>query len=401
MVDRARWTTPRDITARLERLWAGGSLLTHHLAGDAAALFPWEYKLRGPDARALGAEFDAVRQWIRALEDGSKAVRGSGYEIVWSEINHRQTGKNRLPSAVVIADFDDALALLGLQAEARRFQQLTANTLVAFPELAAWLARRPFVALEYDAQWPRILSVLGWFRQHARPGVYLRQLEIPGVDSKFIESAKGLLAELLDLVLPVEHIDLSAHPTRQFEQRYGLLHRQPLVRFRLLDPASRLGGLSDVATPAAQFAQLDLAVRHVFITENETNGVAFPDCPDSIVIFGLGYGLGRLAQVAWLQSKAIHYWGDLDTHGFAILDRLRASLPHARSFLMDRETLELHQALWSHEPSQHVGTLSRLTQDEAALYETLKQNQLGSGVRLEQERIAFAWVRQALNALWR
>jgi hypothetical protein len=301
----------------------------------------------------------------------------------------------------VIADIDDALALLGMQAEARRFHQLSEITLAAFPELAAWLARRPFVALEHDAEWNRILTVLGWLRQHPRPGVYLRQLEIPGVDSKFIESAKGLLAELLDLVLPAETIYLQAHPTRQFEQRYGILPRQPLVRFRVLDPAQRLGGLDDIATPATQFAQLDLAIHSVFITENETNGIAFPDCPDSIVIFGLGYGLTRLAQVAWLQDKAIHYWGDLDTHGFAILDRLRASLPHARSFLMDRETLELHRALWSHEPSPHVGVLSRLTDGEAALYEALKQNHFGGGVRLEQERIAFAWVRQALDALWR
>lgn len=57
--------------------------------------------------------------------------------------------------------------------------------------------------------------------------------------------------------------------------------------------------------------------------------------------------------------------------------------------------------MWSHEASPLVGVLSRLTQHKAALYEALKQNQLGSGVRLEQERIAFAWVRQALNALGR
>jgi hypothetical protein len=36
------------------------------------------------------------------------------------------------------------------------------------------------------------------------------------------------------------------------------------------------------------------------------------------------------------------YWGDLDTHGFAILDELRAHCPHAESLLMNRATfLEL------------------------------------------------------------
>ena len=31
--------------------------------------------------------------------------------------------------------------------------------------------------------------------------------------------------------------------------------------------------------------------------------------------------------------------GDIDTHGFAILDTLRARFDHVESFLMDRDTL--------------------------------------------------------------
>ena len=33
---------------------------------------------------------------------------------------------------------------------------------------------------------------------------------------------------------------------------------------------------------------------------------------------------------------------DIDTHGFAILDPLRANFPQAQSFLMDRDTLPAH-----------------------------------------------------------
>ena len=80
----------------------------------------------------------------------------------------------------------------------------------------------------------------------------------------------------------------------------------------------------------------------VFITENEINGLAFPDVPGSLVIFGLGYGLDRLSEVSWLHRREVHYWGDIDTYGFHILDRLRALFPAARSFLMDRETLLEH-----------------------------------------------------------
>ena len=155
--------------------------------------------------------------------------------------------------------------------------------------------------------------------------------------------------------------------------------------------------MSNLATPAAQFAELNLPARRVFITENEVNGLAFPETPDAMVIFGLGYGLERLAAVRWLRDRAVVYWGDIDTHGFAILDRLRASLPHARSFLMDRDTLLAHRPLWVHEAGQHAGPLARLTDAERALFEDLAESRIGDRVRLEQERIGFGWVERALS----
>lgn len=41
---------------------------------------------------------------------------------------------------------------------------------------------------------------------------------------------------------------------------------------------------------------------------------------------GAGYGWQALAQAKWLNQCEIYYWGNLDTHGFAILDRLRRLL---------------------------------------------------------------------------
>src|ERR1022692_4377837 len=36
------------------------------------------------------------------------------------------------------------------------------------------------------------------------------------------------------------------------------------------------------------------------------------------------------------------YWGDIDTYGFHILDRLRVLFPDVQSLLMDRDTLLEH-----------------------------------------------------------
>lgn len=154
-------------------------------------------------------------------------------------------------------------------------------------------------------RWSRVLAVLDWFTAHPRPGIYLRQLDIAGVDTKFIETHRGLLTELLDIVLTEEAVDRGASGVSAFTARYGLRREPPLVRCRFLDSAFHIDGLSDLSVPADQFARLGLAARHVFVTENVTNGVAFPDCPASIVVFGLGYGLQRLADVLWLRRARL------------------------------------------------------------------------------------------------
>ena len=67
-----------------------------------------------------------------------------------------------------------------------------------------------------------------------------------------------MLAELLDQVLPADAIDAAASGARQFEARYGLLGKPALIRFRILDPARTIGGMSDLSVPVAQFAALKL-----------------------------------------------------------------------------------------------------------------------------------------------
>jgi hypothetical protein len=228
--------------------------------------------------------------------------------------------------------------------------------------------------------------------------LYTRQLDIAEVDTKFIEGRKGLLAELLDRVLPDTAIDPQEKGARNFERRYGLRSEAPLIRFRILDPALSIQGLSDLTIPPEQFARLNLPVQRVFITENMVNGLAFPDVTGGLVIFGLGYGLERLAEIGWLRTADLQYWGDIDTHGFSILNQLRAKLPQTRSFLMDRETLMTHRALWGQEESnkRFGGKLERLTEPEQALFEDLKHDRLGDRVRLEQERIGYDRVRRTV-----
>jgi hypothetical protein len=76
---------------------------------------------------------------------------------------------------------------------------------------------------------------------------------------------------------------------------------------------------------------------------------------------------------------------------------LRTLFPETRSLLMDRETLLAHRSLWGKEECPTDRELSRLQPKEAALYDDLRWNRLAPAVRLEQERIGFAWVKKALS----
>ena len=388
------WTTPADLRRQVQRHWDSGRLLGESLSeprpsGSGHLLFPMELRLKGPDTRALSERFEEVRRWIRELEGESR------YAIEWREINHRLLGRNRVPARIVVPGEREALELIGKTGDAARFRSLAAVTMEKLPELGAWLARRPLVALENAADWERIMEVLVWFRGHPRSRLYLRQLDIAGVDTKFIEGRKPLLAELLDIVI------LPNREQGNFEPRYGLRSKPSQIRFRILDERLAIQGLTDLAVPAREFAGLDLPVERVFITENEINGLAFPAVPGSLVIFGLGYGLDRLSEVRWLHRRALHYWGDIDTYGFHILDRLRALFGDAQSFLMDRETLLEHAPLWVREGNPYDGELPRLNSAERALYDDLRHNRLGERVRLEQERIPYGWLQRALGSMLR
>jgi len=387
------WTTPADLKAQLQKLWDRGILLSSLISGEE--IFPRRLTLKGPDSRELSDSFTDVRDWIARLSGVAKQ-----YRIVWRSINHRILGNNDIPAEIWIDSLDDALGLIGKRRGAEQFASMVALTRDHQPELLSWLAKRPLRALELAEEWPRLLEIVYWLRMHPRPGIYLRQIDLPGVHSKFIEGQRGVLGELFDLVLPSEEIDVTASGAGGFCRRYGFRDKPLRVRFRILDPKLALLQTEtdqDITVSQATFARLEIPVDKVFITENEINFLAFPQVPQGIVIFGAGYGFENFGAVEWLRDRKIHYWGDIDTHGFAILNQLRGFFPHTASLLMDRPTLMEHRTLWGFEPSPETGILTRLTDEESALYDQLRSNELGGQIRLEQEKIGFEWLVEALG----
>ncbi len=390
-----KWTSPADIRAQVQKLWDRGRILAS-LAGGKP-VFPGKMTLKRPSSKELADRFAEVRDWIAVLRDAA-----GPYRIVWRRVNHRILGTNDLPAEIWIDTLDDALALIGKRRAAAHFANLVETTGERLPEAVPWLAKRPLDALELAGEWPLLLDIAVWLREHPRPGIYLRRIDLPGVHTKLIEKRRKVLAELFDLVLPDSAIDHAYTGVGGFNRRYGFRDKPARIRFRLLDPEIRLlptDSGRDITVTAAAFAGLDVPVSRVFITENEINFLAFPDVPEALVLFGAGYGFSHLASASWLQTKKIYYWGDIDTHGFAILNQLRKFFPHAVSFLMDQQTLLDHRQLWGREARPETASLTRLHDAERAVYDRLRQDHWGERVRLEQERIGYAALARALQRL--
>lgn len=390
--------TPDEIGARARRLWSSGQVLRAWLEGTPA--FPWPVPFRRPSANEWLHRFADLRRAVETLEAISKARKGFGYTLIVKEAAHQKLGRLRVPDAIFFDSADDVAASAGEAAAFNRFRELAADLRSQEPRLASWMSRQPFALLEHQDALPRLLAVAAHLQQHPRPGCFARELGIAGVDSKFVESYRGVLADWLDCLLPAGHIDDTARGLSDygFERRYGLRYEEAMLRFRWLDRTRSLGGsLADLTVPLSQFAAYAPNCARVFVTENKISFLTIPECRDSLVIFGGGYAIDRLANARWLARQPLIYWGDIDTHGFAILSRLRSHWPHVRSMLMDRDTLLGHRELWTEETQgRHLDALPSLAAEEAALFDDLRGDVLGERVRLEQERVEFARVRDAM-----
>ena len=389
----SQWTTPTELRAQIQALWDKGLLLAELVHGETS--FPRRLTVKTPNSAEISAQFEAVRHWAQSLAE-------SPFRIIHREFQHRLFGQNQLPAEAWVDTLDAALALIGKRREAALFAQILRSTAECEPKLLPWLQRRPLKALAHAADWEKLLTVIGWLQTHPRPGIYLRQIDLPGIDSKFVEAHRGLLAELLDLALPPAALDASASGVNGFNRRYGFRDKPERLRCRFLDPLAApmpLLATADFSLDTASLAELNPAVDRVFITENEVNFLAFPAVDRSMILFGAGYGFSALAALPWLRDKTVHYWGDIDSHGFAILDQLRAVLPQTQSLLMDETTLLACRHFWGQETSPTRHPLSRLTAAENQLYQKLCANDLAPALRLEQERIPLLMLKAALSNL--
>ncbi len=389
----AGWTSAADVRSRARRRWDDGSLLRDYVLDLPCPAL--EVPLRGPAVSGIGASLAQVRQWQESLVSGG--LGGRAYEIVSRDIGGRMIGRMSIPERAVLTTYPQYWRLLGVQSDIAALDAVIAQTSARNATLLAWVARRPLIAISLAGEWARILGALEWLATESGRGRYLREIGAVDVDTKFIERHQRVLGELLDALAGA----VVRAPGRTFAARYGFREPERLVQLRL-DPALAAlpGKIDEVALPVRHAASLAVDPAHVLVVENQVTFLSVPIPQRGLVVWGHGFDALRLGSLPWFRdADRVSYWGDIDTHGFAILAGLRSRVPAVTSVLMDRSTLVTHQHRWVVEPKPTRADLGHLDPQEQRLYLDLVEGLFGQHIRLEQERIEWTHALPALREM--
>ena len=359
------------------------------IAGDG--IWPLSLSLGAPNQRDVFDNPAGVRNWV---EQWRKWAHPG--EVKWEIRDWSRIGAQTIPVSLIFASPSDVAAAIS---ESRRWATAVkryTELLQRWPQSLPAVRNRLNVIVDYtEDDFDRLVRLLGWFEANRSSGIYLRQIPLEGIDTKWIEQRIGVVATILKSIVSCAEDD--------FHDLCGL--RRPPIRLRLQVLCPRLraktGGLRDIEAPIEELAQLQLEPSTVLLVENRDSGLALPDRPGAIAFIRLGNAVSVIKQLTWLQAcRLCIYWGDIDTHGFFILNQARRIVPAIRSLMMDETTLLNHKHLWAREAEQSSDVvMEHLTASEADVYRGLREHRWSYMARLEQERIPWPYVLAALDDL--
>lgn len=354
----------------------------------------WSLGLKPPTERAVLADVPSAQRWVQQWRD---AGLPDGVSVEWQERTWRSVGAQLIPVKVT-AETPEALAAWVGGPEAGEQRIFAHRCAVLRDRTVEWGAADAGLSVLRshgsrltrlsDADFSMVVDVVDWLLENPVSGLRPRQLPIRGVDSKWFGAHRTLLEVL---VSHVRDETTTGGPMRVGD--LGVVDSTRTVRLRILDPAMRPGGLRDVEVPLDQASEWSIAPAHVLIVENSETLLCLPDAVGSVAVWGRGFDTAAV-HLPWLSAARLLYWGDLDSHGFAILHRYRTHLPELQSILMDVSTLEQFRDLWVPEPTPFRGALGTLTSAEARTLELLRAS---GDVRLEQERIPWSHALSVLS----
>lgn len=276
-----------------------------------------------------------------------------------------------------------------------------------WPQLAAVAGLGRLYDWLHEASYPdvdRLVAVVTWLVANPRSGLYLRQLPIAGVDTKWVEGGQRRAIAMLVGLLQGDAA-ANGDTERDFLRVCGLRAAATRIRLMVLDPELRraVGSVRDIQAPLSDLRAVPWAPSTTLFVENLACAHSLPDLQSTVAVVGLGRAVSLAAELPWVYRSRPLYWGDIDTDGLEILSLARALFPDLRSILMDSRTLHRYRERWVPEGvANGQADRTRLLPDECALYEALLANQWEGwdgdrGVRLEQERLDWPHVEEELR----
>lgn len=336
------------------------------------------------DVAAYGA-WEA--QWQALADPGLRVVREPA---LWREL-----GRSERPVKLLVLSLKAAFSLMP---DGRRLGKAFLTALQRAERLegtgkgdiaAACLAEGRFLLEADDAEFERLTAVLSWLKDHERADCYIRELPVEGVDTKWLENNRALVARLMTSILGLTTPLAAADVAR----RWNLLSPPTLVRVRHAQAlVSGLPAKVLVALPASILSAA--AVPRVAVVENLQTGLALDVPEDVLIVTGMGAAVKALSLASWAKKARIVYMGDLDQHGLAILSELRRVLPQVQSVLMTPAALKRWRHLAVTDPTGRLKTPEAgLASEEEALFHALQ----GERLRLEQERLPIDAISRAFR----
>lgn len=361
-----------DITRRLTNTW-------HTDLTGLTISWPHAFPLGAPAKADLDRDYGTFHKRIVTLQDWAKA---NGASLTYA--NRTVLGTLQpVPTHVTIPEMTRAAAIAG-DGWATRLNRNTARLDVlharvsepeALPRLIRSIERQGYEATDFDL----LVTVADWLTGNDPTGLTPRQVPIPGVHAKWLNHHQPHL-------LALTH-----------RETLGLLPEHPQrIHFTYLDPDHRAAGgrVHDSATVGDSF---DPAYQPqvVVISENKDTAIHFPPVAGGIAVEGAGFGGKTAAEFEWLVgAPRLYYWGDIDAHGYEILNGWRADGVPVTSILMDPATQDRYEPFGTNKDAKDRPLVGRapkplplLTDNERTVYERLTDPAWPGHRRIEQERI--------------
>lgn len=334
---------------------------------------PLTISLRPPSQRQVETDDGtAFRYW---MDEWSSSPVTAEYE----KRRLGYYGTYDIPVRIILDSPDKAAKAAGLLKQWRRISEVFGRFCAELgSEVRVPLAHTSLAWVNWnDADVVRFIRVIQWLRENPADQHFIRELPIKGVDTKWMENHLKTIKVLMG---PIE-----------FKEK------PRLVEVRSLDSELHPFGLAHLSCPLNELSRIQ--AQHFLIVENYMTFLALPAMSGTIAINGGGFQVQRLGLHAPSLTEAdVLYWGDLDSHGFSILDQTRRYLPNLRSVLMDIETAQSHAELAIQEPSPSNSACTLLTPGEQAALGYLRDHSVGGCLRIEQERIKFDYAVAALES---